>query len=233
MFSPCVSLPLSKGFVFRGQAHIDVTRGEIFFARGVILVEGDAERFLIPAFAEVLGIPLDVLGITVCSVGGTNFAPYVKLLGPQGLDIPHVILTDLDPNGARPPRARRRLINVLDLVDDETDYEGMNTDDVIESAEEFGYFVNGSTLEPELFTGGLARAMQEVIEEELPIGAQTQDALQEWVDDPDELNVDALIGLIERVGKGRFAQALAPSVSNDNCPDYIRSALEFIRDAVS
>jgi putative ATP-dependent endonuclease of the OLD family len=38
--------------------YIDVTRGELFFARGIILVEGDAERFLIPAFATQLGIPL-------------------------------------------------------------------------------------------------------------------------------------------------------------------------------
>jgi len=67
------------------QRYIDVSRGEIFFARGVILVEGDAERFLVPAFAESLGIALDMLGITVCSVSGTNFTPYVKLLGPQSL----------------------------------------------------------------------------------------------------------------------------------------------------
>ena len=84
------------------QRYIDVSRGEIFFARGVILVEGDAERFLVPAFAEALDIPLDMLGITVCSVGGTNFTPYVKLLGPEGLNIPHVILTDRDPNGDQP-----------------------------------------------------------------------------------------------------------------------------------
>jgi putative ATP-dependent endonuclease of OLD family len=37
-----------------------------------------------------------MLGITVCSIGGTNFTPYVKLLA-TGLNIPHVILTDLDP----------------------------------------------------------------------------------------------------------------------------------------
>jgi putative ATP-dependent endonuclease of the OLD family len=30
------------------QRYIDVTRGEMFFARGVILVEGDAEKFLVP-----------------------------------------------------------------------------------------------------------------------------------------------------------------------------------------
>uniref|UniRef100_UPI003C7E8D64 ATP-dependent nuclease n=1 Tax=Burkholderia vietnamiensis TaxID=60552 RepID=UPI003C7E8D64 len=51
------------------QRYIDVTRGEILFSRGVILVEGDAERFIIPAFADALGIPFDILGITVCSVG--------------------------------------------------------------------------------------------------------------------------------------------------------------------
>lgn len=215
------------------QRYIDVTRGEIFFARGVILVEGDAERFLVPAFAEALGIPLDMLGITVCSVGGTNFTPYVKLLGPQGLSIPHVILTDRDPNGERPPLVRRRLINVLSLVEDGVDYRRMQADEVIERAEQFGYFVNENTLEPELFAGGLAEAMQEVIEQELSLSEQTREALQEWVDDLGELDEDRLIALIERIGKGRFAQALAPSVSDDNCPDYVRSALEYIRDAVA
>jgi len=215
------------------QRYIDVSRGEIFFARGVILVEGDAERFLIPAFAEELEIPLDMLGITVCSVSGTNFTPYVKLLGPQGLNIPHVILTDRDPNGAKPPLVRRRLINVLRLVEDGVNYTPLNADAVIARAEPFGYFVNSNTLEPELFTGGLAEAMQEVIEEELSIGEETRAELQGWVDDTDDLDEERLIKLIERIGKGRFAQALAPHVSDETCPDYIRQALEHIRDAVS
>lgn len=215
------------------QRYIDVTRGEIFFARGVILVEGDAERFLIPAYAEALGMPLDLLGITVCSVGGTNFTPYVKLLGPQGLAIPHVILTDRDPNGERPPLVMNRLIKLLSLVEEDVNYRNMDADAVITRAEHFGYFTNENTLEPELFTEGLAEAMQEVIEQELSIKVQTREALQDWVDDPEALDENRLIALIERIGKGRFAQALAPSVSDDNCPDYIRSALEYIRDAVA
>ena len=215
------------------QRYIDVSRGEIFFARGVILVEGDAERFLVPAFAEALDIPLDMLGITVCSVGGTNFTPYVKLLGPQGLNIPHVILTDRDPNGARPPLVQQRLVKVLRLVENGVNYTPLDADAVIARAESFGYFVNSNTLEPELFTEGLAEAMQTVINEELSIGEQTRNALQEWVDDPDMLDEDRLIDLIERIGKGRFAQALAPHVSEDTCPDYIRRALEHIRDAVA
>ncbi|MEC6742973.1 ATP-dependent nuclease [Pseudomonas qingdaonensis] len=214
------------------QRYIDVTRGEIFFSRGVILVEGDAERFLVPAFADALDIPLDRLGITVCSIGGTNFTPYVKLLGPQGLDIPHVILTDRDPVEGGAPLVRRRLINILDVLEN-VDHEDLDADEVIERAEEYGYFVNETTLEPELFTGGLAEAMQTVIEQELSLAPATLDRIQTWVDDPAQLEKARLLKLIERIGKGRFAQALAPSVSEDVCPDYIRTALEHIRDAVA
>jgi hypothetical protein len=39
------------------QRYIDVTRGEMFFARGIILVERDAELYLLPAFAQVLALP--------------------------------------------------------------------------------------------------------------------------------------------------------------------------------
>lgn len=215
------------------QRYIDVTRGEIFFSRGVILVEGDAERFLIPAFAEALGIPLDVLGITVCSVSGTNFTPYVKLLGSKGLDIPHVILTDRDPVEGKQPLVRRRLINLLDVVDEDNGHDDMDADEVIQFAQDYGYFVNENTLETELFSGGLAEAMQKVIEEELSLKQVTKDALQQWVDDVDQVNETRLLNLIERIGKGRFAQALAPSVSEENCPAYIRSAIEHIRNAVA
>jgi putative ATP-dependent endonuclease of OLD family len=215
------------------QRYIDVSRGEILFARGVILVEGDAERFLVPAFAEALGISLDMLGISVCSVGGTNFAPYVKLLGPQGLSIPHVILTDRDPNGARHPFVRGRLIRVLQVVEDGVDYRPLDGDAIIARAEPFGYFVNTNTLEPELWAGGLAEDMQTVLLQELALAQETQDEIDSWVDDPDTLDEDRLIALIERVGKGRFAQALAEHVTEDTCPDYIRRALEHIRDAVA
>lgn len=225
--------PLSERDEADLQRYIDVSRGEIFFARGVILVEGDAERFLVPAFAEALDISLDMLGITVCSVGGTNFTPFVKLLGPQGLNIPHVILTDRDPNGDNPPLVRRRLINILRLVEGAVNYTPLDADAVIARAAAFGYFVNGHTLEPELFTGGLAEGMQAVIEQELPIGDATRNRIQGWVDDPDTLDKERLLALIERIGKGRFAQALAPHVGDDNCPDYIRRALEHIRDAVA
>ena len=215
------------------QRYIDVTRGEIFFARGVVLVEGDAERFLVPAFAEALGIPLDVLGISVCSVGGTNFAPFVKLLGPAGLAIPHVVLTDLDPANSGPPRARRRLIELMQIVDPGPDYEGMDVGEVVGHARAVGYFVNASTLEPELFRAGLADAMRALIEQELPLRIEARQALQGWVANPTTLDEGRLLATIDRIGKGRFAQSLAQHVIAAACPDYICDALERIRDAVA
>ncbi len=82
--------------------YLDATRGEIVFAKGVILVEGDAEVFLVPEFARrmktagEISCTLDGSGISMCNVSGTNFAPYVRFLGKSGLDLPIVVITDGD-----------------------------------------------------------------------------------------------------------------------------------------
>ncbi len=78
------------------QRYLDVTRAEILFARAVIFVEGDAEQFLLPEFARQAGYDLDKYGISVCSVGGTDFLPYILLAGSNGLNIPYAVLTDGD-----------------------------------------------------------------------------------------------------------------------------------------
>ena len=75
--------------------------------------------------------------------------------------------------------------------------------------------------------------MQTVLLQELALGQETRDEIEGWVDDPDTLSEDRLIALIERIGKGRFAQALAAHVTEESCPDYIRQALRLIRDAVA
>lgn len=59
------------------QGYLTASRAEIFFSSGVIFVEGPSEEALLPAFASALGHDLDALGITVCSVDGVDFEPYV------------------------------------------------------------------------------------------------------------------------------------------------------------
>lgn len=217
--------------------YIDVNRGEFYFARGVVLVEGDAERFLVPAFAELLGIHLDELGISVCSVGGTNFAPYVKLLGPLGLNIPHVVLTDLDPRDGKEPLARNRIAKLIRLSQPGYVSAGVATEDILLAGEAKGLFVNETTLEVDLFTGGAEEEFQEVLLDELSLGQVSTARLQGWVDDPSVLEdadeAEKFLAMVERVGKGRMAQQLASTVTEDHCPPYISAALTWLVHALS
>lgn len=213
------------------QRYIDVTRGELFFARGIIFVEGDAERFLVPAFAEALGIDLDALGVTVCSVAGTNFAPYIKLVGPDSLEIPFVVLTDLDPRDGSEPLALGRVSKLLlELGMDQEDLDEMEVEDAFEEGEMNGIFVNENTLETELYHSGMGKAMATVFKKSISWGGQRQAQMERWLDTTDDLDDEKLLGWISEVGKGRFAQALASDVTAKTCPVYIRNALNFVKN---
>lgn len=218
------------------QRYIDVTRGELFFARGIIFVEGDAERFLIPEFAAALGVDLDTLGVTVCSVASANFLPYVKLVGPDALNIPFVILTDLDPpNDGGAPLAFARVRDILAMwmePEDINQYEEF--DDLWEDGELNGIFVNDKTLEVELFQAGMGHAMVPILKKHANSwGAQRRAMMNGWIEDPTTLDEGKLLGWIGEVGKGRFAQALAGSANEAVCPEYIKKALTYVKNGFS
>ncbi|WP_273425451.1 ATP-dependent nuclease [Curvibacter lanceolatus] len=217
------------------QRYIDVTRGELFFARGIIFVEGDAERFLIPEFAAALDIDLDALGVTVCSVASANFLPYVKLVGPDALGIPFVILTDLDPQDAGAPLAFARVRDILALwMEQEDIYQYEEFDDIREDGELNGIFVNDKTLEVELFQAGMGTAMVPILQKHAKTwGAQRKTMMKGWIDDSTTLDEGKLLGWVGEVSKGRFAQALAGSANAANCPEYIKKALTFVKNGFS
>ncbi|EEY5916262.1 AAA family ATPase [Salmonella enterica] len=67
---------------------------EIYFAKVVILGEGDSEEIVIPKIAQVNGIELDTSLITFAPLGGRYVNHFWKLL--NHLSIPHVTLLDYD-----------------------------------------------------------------------------------------------------------------------------------------
>ncbi|MGO6842633.1 MULTISPECIES: ATP-dependent nuclease [Rhizobium] len=217
--------------------YLDITRAEMLFARGVILVEGDAERFLIPRFAEELEFDLDGLGITVCSVAGTNFTPYAKFL--EALKIPFSIITDFDPDGDRGQKRTVTLARLLDgmrtkTYDEEYFDELLSTRDwdrFDESIEEFGVFTNSDTLEVELFNGDFTAAMIAGLREG-NFGDVRTARIDDWEADPDTMEPDKLLPLIEAIGKGRFAQRLSSRIAGIEVPGYIKRAIEHVVDRV-
>lgn len=78
---------------------LDSTKANLFFAKGVILVEGDAENLLVPAIAEIIDYPLSKYGISIVNVGSTAFLRYSKIYrrkAGSGMGIPVAVITDLD-----------------------------------------------------------------------------------------------------------------------------------------
>lgn len=84
-------------------------------SRGVILVEGIADRVIVEATAAALGLDLDRLGITVTEVNGVgSFKHAIKLFGPNGFGVPVFGLVD---EKEAPYPAKALGINVADLND--------------------------------------------------------------------------------------------------------------------
>lgn len=211
------------------ERYLDVTRAEILFASAVILVEGIAEAYIIPALAKALDFDLDSYGVVVSSVHGADFAPYRSLLGSSGLAIPHVIVTDgdasKDKRGRREAGLKRgaRLLSdagrhdsILDEIkalpqQDEEDYLEARRDLVEELAAD-GIFVGRQTLETDLcalFPEELGDAFEEVetlrpARQDVRAGVENEiagTALEEVR--------SAMLKRIAAVGKGRFAQRFA------------------------
>jgi hypothetical protein len=67
---------------------------ELYFARAVVLGEGDSEQVVLPRFAEALGEPLDPRFVAVAPLGGRHVNHFWRLL--SNLEIPFVTLLDLD-----------------------------------------------------------------------------------------------------------------------------------------
>jgi len=67
---------------------------EIYFARLVIIGEGDSERIVIPRIAKAFGITLDPSFIAFVPIGGRHAQHLWKLV--NGLDIPCLTLLDFD-----------------------------------------------------------------------------------------------------------------------------------------
>lgn len=220
------------------QRYLDVTRAEMMFARGLILVEGDAEKFLLPVFAASMGHDLDHLGITVCSIAGTNFAPYAKLL--TGMGIPFSILTDWDPQGDdKRPLGFNRTLRLVQLIEETR--TGKKQDALVkklqeidgfaefcEACEKYGIFSNMHTLEIDLFQ--TKRFREPVIEtlRERKFGPTRLGWIKEWEAAPKALNHKNYLDSIEFIGKGRFAQRLASRLEDVVPLPYIERAIKHV-----
>lgn len=246
-------MPMDEGEFLDVERYLDVKRGEIYLGKAVILVEGIAEEYLVPRFAELLGKPLDEKGIIICNVNCTNFKPYIKML--MCLGIPYAVITDGDyyhiPKGKE--EREYHIMNADTAEDDEeTGYLGLEiikktilelgikTEDEIpeevdaedELYRTLGIFVGNYTFEVDMMEHchGKQISTQVIIDlfNELTTGKDTQKA-----NFKNEIETGQYWKCLKKIesngiGKGRFSQKLAVKCRKGHIPDYIKKAIDYI-----
>lgn len=88
----------SGDYVFL-QRFLDTTKANLFFSKGVILVEGWSEELLLPELAKLIGINLTEKGISVINVSSLAFIRYASIYKRKAqpyFSIPVAIVTDVD-----------------------------------------------------------------------------------------------------------------------------------------
>ena len=82
------------------ERYIDVTRSQLFYAKGVLLVEGISEELLIPSFCRACGYRLEDYRLELVNVRGISFYPFLALFNSSDeskrLPKPVAVITDDD-----------------------------------------------------------------------------------------------------------------------------------------
>lgn len=199
------------------ERYLDATRGEIVFARKVMLVEGFAEQVLVPRLAKDAGYDLDKEGISVCAVHGVHFGAYCRYLSALG--IPWAVVSDGDADEDGESRGEERARKLAARLGE----EGADP-------AEHGVFVGDVSLEPDLIAAdGNLEPMVEALRS-FPWKEPTRKRLAGW-EASGEVADEAFRKTLKRVGKGRFAQRLAAIDGHLAAPPYIARAIEYLTQA--
>ena len=117
---------LSEAERVRLAAEFDHERSEMFFARSVILVEGQTERLALPFIFRAMGHDPDADGVAIVEVGGKSNLPLAARLLRE-LAIPFVVVFDADRGAAAAAldQAIRQAAGSAPAIRLEPDFEGV------------------------------------------------------------------------------------------------------------
>ena len=212
------------------ERYLDATRSNLLFARKVMLVEGPAELFLLPALLKkVKGIDLEREGVSVIPIYGVHFDVYAKLFSADALPKKCAIVADgdLKASDATPDlEGEDELSPPPDLGALEGEYVRVFTCATT--------FERAVTLEGTLLM--LAKAADDVGaptiaqrlrdgDDALALGNMTEDERKELM----KTLRDAVLNTAKRFGKARFAQIAARHVDEaSSLPKYIADAAKWL-----
>jgi putative ATP-dependent endonuclease of the OLD family len=103
------AFPLSKGNTLLSNSDytflerfLDVTKANLFFAKAVMIVEGDAENILLPVIGKLLKRDFHDYGVSLVNVGGVGLGRYARIFMRANhqadgiMEMPVACITDMD-----------------------------------------------------------------------------------------------------------------------------------------
>lgn len=84
------------------ERFLDVTKANLFFARGVVIVEGDGENILLPTLARLIGQDLAAHGVSIVNVGHTGLRRFARIFQRKEpkrdgiIKVPVACIADMD-----------------------------------------------------------------------------------------------------------------------------------------
>lgn len=153
--SECCQQSLEEHFTDKENAKkhltkfLDVTRSDMLFADKVILVEGIAEKLLLPLFMEKCNCSYEDAHISIVEIGGKHFEHFIELFNGNAVNKKVLCITDNDFPWIED--------NILKSIADYTQYEGarhikeLNDLFPIDNFSLVSQLLGGQTFEDELF----------------------------------------------------------------------------------
>lgn len=223
---------LEKEQYKRIERYLDATRSTLLFAKGVILVEGDAELILIPAlFKAAFGLSLDEIGVSVINMSSTVFENIALLFDEERIHRKCAIITDFDKAiESLPANVEEDNPEQKKMRDSQTAGENRarNLNAVYEKNPWVNVFYAPHTFEIDFSIIGNE---QDVIDTLPKIYARNYDIVESTkkLTSKDETIIGKeTLRLAVKTGKGWFALLLSEEISSATLiPEYILKAIAF------
>ena len=65
------------------ERYLDVTKSQLFFARGILFVEGISEKLLLKTFSDILNLNLEDYRCEIVNIEGISFYPFIHLFNSK------------------------------------------------------------------------------------------------------------------------------------------------------
>ena len=216
----------------RVERYLDAVRSTLLFAKGVMLVEGDAELILVPAMLKsVFGVTPDEFGFSVISVSSAVFDHLLSLFSEERIQRPCAIVTDADkslvPLPANPEDDTKEQARARAAERSGSDRRSKLIASTSNNRWTKPFFAK-YTFEADFIQTGNAPEVVRMLDE-LYTDPNAKDGSKSLLESEDETEAGLeILRLAQREGKGWFAVLLSEKLSEwTYIPSYILRAIAF------